>query len=56
MRALKPRARYAANCGIDGGEDADDRHDHEQLDQRETLRLLTLHLGNLAHAVLPWLG
>src|SRR5262249_35061365 len=38
----------------DRGEDADDGHDHQELDQGESLRLLALHLGTFAHHVLPW--
>src|SRR5262249_45271101 len=38
----------------DRGEDADDGDDHQELDQGETFRLPTLHLGTFAHHVLPW--
>src|SRR6185503_864077 len=37
----------------DRGENADDRYHDEELDQRKALLLLSLHLGQIAHTILP---
>src|SRR6185369_18046258 len=37
----------------DRRQDADDGNHDEELDQRKTLLLLPLHLGQIAHSILP---